>query len=163
MGTEHSAGGDAFELASLTETEQFYSNVLRDLLEAGLPFMVGGGYAVNLYADARCPTKDQDIFTTPAETGQGPVRAERGAVRALRRSWMLWKGAERLVMASRRRPGLRSGRTRICAIEAKTENEQACDEQQHREKEGKIVVEPVLPLANQPDHAETNGEAADEL
>jgi len=65
LGTERST--DAFKLASLTQREQFYSNVLRDLLESDLPFMIGGGYAVNLYTHARCPTKDLDIFTTAAE------------------------------------------------------------------------------------------------
>ena len=61
LGTERSTDVDAFK--SLTQTEQFYSNVLRDLLESNLPFMIGGGYAVNLYTHARCPTKDLDIFT----------------------------------------------------------------------------------------------------
>ena len=67
LGTERSTDVDVFKLASLTQTEQFYSNVLRDLLESDLPFMIGGGYAVNLYTQARCPTKDLDIFTTAAE------------------------------------------------------------------------------------------------
>jgi len=67
LGTERSTDVDAFKLASLTRTEQFYSNVLRDLLESDLPFMIGGGFAVNLYTHARCPTKDLDIFTTAAE------------------------------------------------------------------------------------------------
>ncbi|WP_247424256.1 nucleotidyltransferase family protein [Bradyrhizobium sp. 139] len=66
-GMEHSADGDAFKLAPRTKTEQFYSNVLAELLEAALPFMVGGGYAVNVYTDARRPTKDLDVFTTQAE------------------------------------------------------------------------------------------------
>ena len=65
--TERSATAGASELASLTKTEQFYSSVLKDLLEARLPFMIGGGYALNLYTDGRRPTKDLDIFTTPAE------------------------------------------------------------------------------------------------
>ena len=65
VGTERSTDVDA--LKSLTQTEQFYSNVLRDLLESDLPFMIGGGYAVNLYTHARRPTKDLDIFTTAAE------------------------------------------------------------------------------------------------
>jgi hypothetical protein len=65
--TDRSADVDASDLASLTKTERFYSNVLRDLLEARLPFMIGGGYALNLYTDGRRPTKDLDIFTTPAE------------------------------------------------------------------------------------------------
>jgi hypothetical protein len=38
--------------------------VLSDLLEARIQFLVGGGYAVNLYTSARCPTKDLDIFTS---------------------------------------------------------------------------------------------------
>ena len=61
------AGTDVDAFASLTQAEQFYSNVLRDLLVSDLPFMIGGGYAVNLYTHARCPTKDLDIFTTAAE------------------------------------------------------------------------------------------------
>ena len=60
--TEHSATAGASELASLTKTEQFYSSVLKDLLEARLPFMIGGGYALNLYTDGRRPTKDLDIL-----------------------------------------------------------------------------------------------------
>jgi len=67
LGTERSTDVDVFKLASLTQTEQFYSNVLRDLLESDLPFMIGGGYAVNLYTHARFPTNDLDIFTTAAE------------------------------------------------------------------------------------------------
>jgi len=67
LGTERSTDVDAFKLASLTQREQFYSNVLRDLLESDLPFMIGGGCTVNLYTHARCPTKDLDIFTTAAE------------------------------------------------------------------------------------------------
>jgi hypothetical protein len=66
-GTKRSTGVDAFKLVSLTQREQFYSNVLRDLLESDLPFMIGGGYAVNLYTHARRPTKDLDIFTPAAE------------------------------------------------------------------------------------------------
>ena len=65
LGNERSAGVDASN--SLTRTDQFYSNVLRDLLDSNLPFMIGGGYAVNLYTHARCATKDLDIFTTAAE------------------------------------------------------------------------------------------------
>ena len=60
--TEHSATAGASELASLTKTEQFYSSVLKDLLEARLPFMIGGGYALNLYTDGRRPTEDLDIL-----------------------------------------------------------------------------------------------------
>jgi hypothetical protein len=41
LDTERSTNVDAFKLASLTQTEQFYSNVLRDLLESDLPFMIG--------------------------------------------------------------------------------------------------------------------------
>lgn len=66
-GVERSGDNEAPELTSLTKRERFYSNVLTDLLEAGLPFMIGGGYAVNLYTSARRPTKDLDIFTTPPQ------------------------------------------------------------------------------------------------
>ncbi len=49
------------------QAERFYEEVLSDLLEARLPFLVGGGYAVNIYTGARRPTKDLDIFTTARE------------------------------------------------------------------------------------------------
>jgi hypothetical protein len=45
----------------------FYQSVLRDLLEADIAFLVGGGYAVGAYTGADRATKDLDIFTTPGD------------------------------------------------------------------------------------------------
>lgn len=58
---------DASRRAGLAEAERFYTEILRELLDAGFRFLVGGGYAVQAYTDARRPTKDLDIFTTAGE------------------------------------------------------------------------------------------------
>jgi hypothetical protein len=50
--------------ASSAAAEPFYAAILRELLEARLPFLVAGGYAVNAYTGLGRPTKDLDIFTT---------------------------------------------------------------------------------------------------
>jgi hypothetical protein len=47
-----------------TRAEAFYTAILHELLEARLPFLVAGGYAVNAYTGLGRPTKDLDIFTT---------------------------------------------------------------------------------------------------
>lgn len=46
-----------------TEAERFYARCMEVLLEAGAPFMVGGGYAIRTYADIWRQSKDFDIFT----------------------------------------------------------------------------------------------------
>lgn len=45
----------------------FYKEVLRELLDAHLPFLLGGGYAVAAYTGENRARKDLDIFTTPGE------------------------------------------------------------------------------------------------
>jgi predicted nucleotidyltransferase len=47
--------------------ETFYSNVLRELLDGGIPFLVAGSYAVSAYVGVNRATKDLDLFTTPGE------------------------------------------------------------------------------------------------
>lgn len=42
--------------------EEFYVSALRDLKKAEVPFMVGGAYAMRMYADIYRETKDLDIF-----------------------------------------------------------------------------------------------------
>jgi hypothetical protein len=64
---EPSADVEAYRFARLEQAERFYAEILSDLLESGVPFLVGGGYAVNLYTKARRPTKDLDIFTIARE------------------------------------------------------------------------------------------------
>jgi hypothetical protein len=64
---EPTADVEEYRLARLAQAERFYAEVLSDLLEARIHFLVGGGYAVNHYTSARCPTKDLDIFTSARE------------------------------------------------------------------------------------------------
>lgn len=47
--------------------EAFYNEILRNLANAELPFLVAGGYAVTAYTGVSRVTKDLDIFTTPRE------------------------------------------------------------------------------------------------
>lgn len=42
--------------------ESFYAEALRELSRLGLPFMVGGTYAVSAYTGISRPTKDLDVF-----------------------------------------------------------------------------------------------------
>jgi hypothetical protein len=50
-----------------TGAESFYQQVLNDLLEADIPFLLAGGYAVSAYTGLERATKDLDIFTTPGD------------------------------------------------------------------------------------------------
>ncbi len=47
------------------QAEAFYKEILKALIEADLPFLVAGGYAVAAYTGIKRATKDLDIFTTP--------------------------------------------------------------------------------------------------
>jgi hypothetical protein len=47
------------------QAEAFYKEILHALVEADLPFLVAGGYAVAAYTGIKRATKDLDIFTTP--------------------------------------------------------------------------------------------------
>ena len=47
--------------------EAFYKEILRKLMDAQLPFLVAGGYAVTAYTGLERAPKDLDIFTTPGE------------------------------------------------------------------------------------------------
>ncbi len=57
-------GGGGEPIAKSPHAEAFYADVLRELIDVGLPFLVAGGYAVAAYTGVRRPTKDLDIFTT---------------------------------------------------------------------------------------------------
>jgi hypothetical protein len=52
---------------SSPEAEAFYLEILRELVNARLPFLVAGGYAVAAYTGVRRATKDFDVFTTPGD------------------------------------------------------------------------------------------------
>jgi len=45
----------------------FYRRVMESLSDAGLPFLVGGGFALSHYTSVQRDTKDFDIFVRPAE------------------------------------------------------------------------------------------------
>lgn len=46
----------------LKDPESFYVSAIHDLETAGVPFMIGGAYAMRVYADIERDTKDLDIF-----------------------------------------------------------------------------------------------------
>ena len=46
---------------------EFYRRAMSLLLDAGIPFLVGGGYAVRVYAGVTRKTKDVDLFLLPAD------------------------------------------------------------------------------------------------
>jgi hypothetical protein len=48
------------------EAEACYRDALRALLDGGVPFVVGGAFAVHRHTGVWRPTKDLDIFLTPA-------------------------------------------------------------------------------------------------
>ncbi len=49
-------------------TQQFYVAALRRLDEVGIPYVVGGGYAMAHYTGIARNTKDLDIFVKPSDT-----------------------------------------------------------------------------------------------
>jgi hypothetical protein len=51
------------------ETREFYRGAMRALDEAGVPFLVGGAYALHQYAGVERHTKDFDVFVRPADGG----------------------------------------------------------------------------------------------
>lgn len=42
--------------------DSFYAKVLNIIIKSNVPFLVGGGFAVDFYTDFKHPTKDLDIF-----------------------------------------------------------------------------------------------------
>jgi putative nucleotidyltransferase-like protein len=45
----------------------FYSSVLKTMNELGIPFLVGGGYALKRHTGTGRPTRDLDIFVLPTD------------------------------------------------------------------------------------------------
>ncbi len=64
MLTAATAFGQAPELATLT----FYKTALHALAAAGVPFMVGGGFAFSRYTGIARYTKDLDVFVRPQDS-----------------------------------------------------------------------------------------------
>lgn len=52
---------------SSAEALEFYRNAVQALLDAKLPFLVGGGYALHAYCGIDRKTKDLDLFVRPAD------------------------------------------------------------------------------------------------
>lgn len=50
-----------------TEAERFYAECMQIMMDAGAPFMVGGGYALRACADVWRNSKDFDVFTPITE------------------------------------------------------------------------------------------------
>src|SRR5688572_5153938 len=53
-----------------SRTRQFYVDAMRILDDAGLPYLVGGGYAMAHYTGIRRNTKDLDLFVKPSDQEQ---------------------------------------------------------------------------------------------
>ena len=49
------------------KTQDFYRDAMRRLDDAGLRYVVGGGYAMAYYTGIRRNTKDLDLFVTPSD------------------------------------------------------------------------------------------------
>ncbi|MGY4480071.1 hypothetical protein [Bradyrhizobium sp. USDA 3364] len=81
LSSEPSEDSKKDRLVRRAQAERFYREILAELLDAKLPFLVGGGYAVNTYTGARIPTKDLDIFTTRAELQRLLAHLNRGGRR----------------------------------------------------------------------------------
>ena len=52
-------------MSTAERAERFYRTALNHLAEGGVPFMIGGAYALREYADIVRDTKDLDIFCKP--------------------------------------------------------------------------------------------------
>lgn len=50
-----------------SETGEFYRNALLTLIEAGIPFVLGGTFAMTPYTGIERDTKDVDVFIQPAD------------------------------------------------------------------------------------------------
>lgn len=59
------------------ETLNFYRRVLETLNDAGVPFLVGGAYALNVYAHVSRNTKDLDLFIRRSDFDQVSAALER--------------------------------------------------------------------------------------
>lgn len=49
------------------DAENFYREALRLMVEWGIPFLLGGTYALTCYTGIRRPTKDLDVFCKPGD------------------------------------------------------------------------------------------------
>ncbi len=54
-------------IAPSAAAEAFYAEILRELAKSGIPFLLGGTYAVSSYTGIARATKDIDIFCKPGD------------------------------------------------------------------------------------------------
>lgn len=68
----------------------FYAGVMRALLDRGVPFVVGGGFAFSHFTGIRRPTKDLDLFVRPqdAEWALGALDAAGFATELVAPHWL---------------------------------------------------------------------------
>ena len=52
----------------LGPTKTFFVTVLKTLIESGIPFLVGGGYAMTRHTGLKRPARDLDVFVLPSDT-----------------------------------------------------------------------------------------------
>ena len=52
----------------LGPTKAFFVTVIKTLIESGIPFLVGGGYAMKRHTGLKRPTRDLDLFVLPSDT-----------------------------------------------------------------------------------------------
>ena len=62
--------------------EAFYRRAISLLLNAGLPFMIGGGYAVRIYAGVTRKTKDIDLFLLPEDVERALAQLASAGIQA---------------------------------------------------------------------------------
>jgi hypothetical protein len=57
----------AGQIAHSDKAAEFYADILRHIKATGVPFLVGGAYAVNAYTGVNRVTKDVDVFCKPGD------------------------------------------------------------------------------------------------
>src|SRR5262245_56332921 len=67
---QHNATMHATPVAPEPHVRDFYIDALRALDDCGLPYLVGGGYAMAYYTGIRRNTKDLDIFVKESDQRQ---------------------------------------------------------------------------------------------
>ena len=63
------------------DAESIYALALDTLTRAGVPFLVGGGFAIVVYTGMPRTTKDLDLFLRQADFDRALEGARRGGIR----------------------------------------------------------------------------------
>jgi len=67
VAVHHMIQAAAEPIAPSAAAEAFYAEILRELAKSGIPFLLGGTYAVSSYTGITRATKDIDIFCKPGD------------------------------------------------------------------------------------------------